>query len=70
MKIKAVVFDSYGTLFDVYSIQILAEQFYPSEVGTSHSFRTMSGLRLKSDKSSIIFVLCHKTRTLARIYSW
>ena len=30
MKIKAVVFDAYGTLFDVYSIQTLAEQFYPS----------------------------------------
>ena len=29
MKIKAVVFDAYGTLFDVYSIQTLAEQFYP-----------------------------------------
>ena len=29
MKIKAVVFDAYGTLFDVYSIQVLAEKFYP-----------------------------------------
>jgi len=29
VKIKAVVFDAYGTLFDVYSIQTLAEQFYP-----------------------------------------
>jgi 2-haloacid dehalogenase len=29
MKIKAVVFDAYGTLFDVYSIQVLAEGFYP-----------------------------------------
>lgn len=29
MKIKAVVFDAYGTLFDVYSIQELAESFYP-----------------------------------------
>ena len=28
MKIKAVVFDAYGTLFDVYSIQVLAEKFY------------------------------------------
>lgn len=28
MKIKAVVFDAYGTLFDVYSIETLAEQFY------------------------------------------
>lgn len=25
MKIKAVVFDAYGTLFDVYSIQVLAD---------------------------------------------
>ena len=30
MTIKAVVFDAYGTLFDVYSIQALAEQLYPS----------------------------------------
>jgi 2-haloacid dehalogenase len=29
MKIKAVVFDAYGTLFDVYSIQVLAEKLYP-----------------------------------------
>lgn len=29
MKIKAVVFDAYGTLFDVYSIQVLAENLYP-----------------------------------------
>ena len=28
--IKAVVFDAYGTLFDVYSIQVLAENLYPS----------------------------------------
>lgn len=31
MTIKAVVFDAYGTLFDVYSIQALAEQFYPGQ---------------------------------------
>jgi len=31
MTIKAVVFDAYGTLFDVYSIQSLAEQFYPGQ---------------------------------------
>ncbi len=30
MTIKAVVFDAYGTLFDVYSIQVLAEDLYPS----------------------------------------
>ena len=35
-KIKAVVFDAYGTLFDVYSIQTLAEQFYPGQ-GTAIS---------------------------------
>jgi len=29
MQIKAVVFDAYGTLFDVYSIQVLAEALYP-----------------------------------------
>ena len=29
MTIKAVVFDAYGTLFDVYSVQALAEAFYP-----------------------------------------
>ena len=29
MKIKAVVFDAYGTLFDVYSIQVLAEELFP-----------------------------------------
>lgn len=31
MTIKAVVFDAYGTLFDVYSIQTQAEQFYPGQ---------------------------------------
>lgn len=31
MKIKAVVFDAYGTLFDVYSIQAMAEQLYPGQ---------------------------------------
>ena len=31
MSIKAVVFDAYGTLFDVYSIQVLAEEFYPGK---------------------------------------
>ncbi len=31
MGIKAVVFDAYGTLFDVYSIQVLAEEFYPGK---------------------------------------
>ena len=29
--IKAVVFDAYGTLFDVYSIQALAESLYPDK---------------------------------------
>jgi len=31
MNIKAVVFDAYGTLFDVYSIQALADELYPSK---------------------------------------
>jgi 2-haloacid dehalogenase len=34
MAIKAVVFDAYGTLFDVYSIGALAEQLYPSQGAT------------------------------------
>lgn len=29
MQFKAVVFDAYGTLFDVYSVQHLAEQLFP-----------------------------------------
>ncbi len=29
-KINAVVFDAYGTLFDVYAMQDLAEQLYPT----------------------------------------
>ena len=31
MQIRAVVFDAYGTLFDVYSIGALAEQLYPGQ---------------------------------------
>ena len=31
MQIKAVVFDAYGTLFDVYSIGALAERLYPGQ---------------------------------------
>ena len=31
VAIKAVVFDAYGTLFDVYSIQALAERLYPGQ---------------------------------------
>ena len=27
--VKAVLFDAYGTLFDVYSVGILAEQLFP-----------------------------------------
>ena len=30
MPIQAIVFDAYGTLFDVYSIRELAEKFYPN----------------------------------------
>jgi 2-haloacid dehalogenase len=29
MKIRAVLFDAYGTLFDVYSVGLLAEQLFP-----------------------------------------
>ena len=29
--IKAIVFDAYGTLFDVYSISALAERLYPTQ---------------------------------------
>ena len=31
MAIHSVVFDAYGTLFDVYSIQVLAESLYPGQ---------------------------------------
>jgi 2-haloacid dehalogenase len=34
MNFKAVVFDAYGTLFDVYSIQTLAEAMYPGKGAT------------------------------------
>jgi len=30
-KIRAVLFDAYGTLFDVYSIALLAEQLFPGQ---------------------------------------
>lgn len=30
-KIKAVIFDAYGTLFDVYSVGALAEKLYPGQ---------------------------------------
>ncbi len=29
MKLRAVIFDAYGTLFDVYSVALLAEQLFP-----------------------------------------
>src|SRR5882672_4655877 len=31
MQPKAVVFDAYGTLFDVYSVGMLAEQLFPGQ---------------------------------------
>ena len=34
MAIQAVVFDAYGTLFDVYSIGALAERLYPGQGAT------------------------------------
>ncbi len=30
-KLRAVLFDAYGTLFDVYSVGLLAEQLYPGQ---------------------------------------
>ena len=30
-KPKAVLFDAYGTLFDVYSVGLLAEQLFPGQ---------------------------------------
>ena len=29
--VRAVVFDAYGTLFDVYSVALLAEQMFPGQ---------------------------------------
>ena len=31
MKVRAVVFDAYGTLFDVHSVALLAEQLFPGQ---------------------------------------
>jgi 2-haloacid dehalogenase len=31
MTLRAVLFDAYGTLFDVYSVALLAEQLYPGQ---------------------------------------
>ncbi len=31
MQIQAVLFDAYGTLFDVYSVAVLAEQLFPQQ---------------------------------------
>jgi 2-haloacid dehalogenase len=31
MKVRAVLFDAYGTLFDVYSVALLAEQLFPGQ---------------------------------------
>jgi len=30
-RIQAVAFDAFGTLFDVYSVGLLAEQLYPGK---------------------------------------
>ncbi|HAJ12232.1 MAG TPA: haloacid dehalogenase, partial [Comamonadaceae bacterium] len=30
-KPRAVLFDAYGTLFDVYSVSLLAEQLFPGQ---------------------------------------
>jgi 2-haloacid dehalogenase len=31
MKLRAVIFDAYGTLFDVHSVALLAEQLFPGQ---------------------------------------
>ena len=31
MAIQAIIFDAYGTLFDVYSISALAERLFPGD---------------------------------------
>ena len=31
MVLKAVLFDAYGTLFDVHSVGLLAEQLFPGQ---------------------------------------
>jgi 2-haloacid dehalogenase len=31
MKLRAVLFDAYGTLFDVHSVALLAEQLWPGQ---------------------------------------
>jgi 2-haloacid dehalogenase len=31
MKLRAVLFDAYGTLFDVHSVALLAEQLFPGQ---------------------------------------
>ena len=35
-KIRAVVFDAYGTLFDVYSVTARAEQLFPGKGDIYH----------------------------------
>mgnify|MGYP000207949967 CR=1 FL=1 len=44
MTIKALVFDAYGTLFDVYSVGLLAEQLEASEIHAGQLFRESRAL--------------------------
>jgi FMN phosphatase YigB (HAD superfamily) len=37
MKRRAVLFDAYGTLFDVYSVGLLAEQLFPGRASAGRA---------------------------------
>lgn len=45
MPLKAIAFDAYGTLFDVYSVSSLAEELFPEK---AHSW-LLSGATNKSN---------------------
>jgi 2-haloacid dehalogenase len=53
MSIQAVVFDAYGTLFDVYSIGALAEKYFPGKGAL-----VAEQLRLKQIEYSQLRTLC------------
>ena len=53
MTIQAVVFDAYGTLFDVYSISTLAEKFFPGRGAAVAEL-----LRIKQIEYSQLRTLC------------
>ena len=55
MRVKAVLFDAYGTLFDVHSVVALAESYFPgSGAALSHAWRSKqleyTWLRTLSDR--------------------